>query len=131
MKYTYDNGNVVKIDKHGVIHAIASGTVTVTGTTDYGVYSMFTVTVADPDFTRKTGDVNGDGWVDVSDLICIKRHIVSVETLTGKDLLAAISSELFFCGLQETKTNIKQIVVKIIDIFLKIILLYDRMFFMK
>ena len=61
MKYTYDNGNVVKIDKHGVIYAIAAGTVTVTGTTEYGVTNTFVVTVVDSDFIRETGDVNGDG----------------------------------------------------------------------
>ena len=89
MKYTYGNGNVIKIDEYGVIHAIASGTVTVTGTTEYGISNTFVVTVVDSDFTRRIGDVNGDSWVDVPDLIRIKRHIVGLETLTGKDFLAA------------------------------------------
>lgn len=50
--YTYDKGSIIKIDEHGVIQAISAGTVTVTGTTKYGVSASFTVTVTDPAFTK-------------------------------------------------------------------------------
>ena len=50
--YTYDDGTVVGIDKYGEILAIAPGTVTVTGTTKYGLSASFTVTITDPDFKQ-------------------------------------------------------------------------------
>lgn len=89
MTYTYDKASVIRIDANGVIHALAAGTVTVTGTTDYGVANTFTVTVIDPDFTRRKGDVNGDGQADVTDLVQIKRHIAGLLSFTGIDFTAA------------------------------------------
>lgn len=41
--------------------------------------------ITDADFTRKSGDTNGDGTVDIIDLIRLKKHIAGVMTLTGID----------------------------------------------
>ncbi len=55
MIYTYNTESIVSIDEYGVLTALSEGTVTVTGTTDYGVTTSFTVTVYDPDFSPKVG----------------------------------------------------------------------------
>lgn len=89
MVYTYETGTVISIDEYGVIHALAAGTITVTGQTENGISNSFTVTVTDPDFTRKAGDVNGDGNVNVIDLVRLKKHIAGILTLTGISFTAA------------------------------------------
>lgn len=83
--YTYEEGTVIKIDEFGVIQALAPGTISVTAKTENDITATFTVTVTDADFTRKSGDTNGDGTVDIIDLIRVKKHIAGVITLTGID----------------------------------------------
>ena len=56
-----------------------------TAKTENDITTTFTVTVTDADFTRKSGDTNGDGTVDIIDLIRVKKHIAGVMTLTGID----------------------------------------------
>ena len=89
MVYTYEKGTVIKIDEFGVIHALAAGTITVTGTTDYGVTDTFVVTVSDSDFNREPGDVNGDGDVNIIDLIRAKKQVAGIIALTGISFDAA------------------------------------------
>lgn len=85
VSYTYEEGTVIKIDEFGVIQALAPGTISVTAKTENDITTTFTVTVTDADFTRKSGDTNGDGTVDIIDLIRVKKHIAGVMTLTGID----------------------------------------------
>lgn len=85
VSYTYEEGTVIKIDEFGVIQALAPGTISVTAKTGNDITTTFTVTVTDADFTRKSGDTNGDGTVDIIDLIRLKKHIAGVMTLTGID----------------------------------------------
>ena len=85
VSYTYEEGTVIKIDEFGVIQALAPGTISVTAKTGNDITAAFTVTVTDADFTRKSGDTNGDGTVDIIDLIRVKKHIAGVMTLTGID----------------------------------------------
>ena len=85
VSYTYEEGTVIKIDEFGVIQALAQGTISVTAKTGNDITTTFTVTVTDADFTRKSGDTNGDGTVDIIDLIRVKKHIAGVMTLTGID----------------------------------------------
>ncbi len=89
MVYTYEEGTVIKIDEYGVIHALVPGTIIVTGTTSNGVSDTFTITVTDADFTRKSGDVNGDDSVDIIDLVKVKKHIAGAFILTGIDFNTA------------------------------------------
>ncbi len=92
MIYTYDMGGIINIDEHGVINALAVGTVTVTGTTEYEVSATFVVTVTDPDFINQ-GDINGDGEIDVLDLIALKNYLLKKELLTYVAMLAADINE--------------------------------------
>ncbi len=89
LAYTYDTANIVLIDEHDVLHAVVAGTVTVTATTDTGVSTTFTVTVTDPDFIILPGDVNDDGVINIIDLIKMKKYIVGMITLTGREFAAA------------------------------------------
>ena len=66
-----------------MIYALASGRITVTGTTDYGVTDTFVVTVFYSDFNRQSGAVNGDGDVNIIDLIRAKKQDAGIITLTG------------------------------------------------
>ena len=88
--YTYETGGgVISVDEEGVIQALSAGTVTVTGTTENGIANTFVVTVVDPDFIRRTGDVNGDEKVDLVDLVRMKKHIVGTDILAGENFMAA------------------------------------------
>ena len=89
MTYTYDTAGVINIDEYGVIHAISSGVVTVTGKTEYGIYTSFIVTVIDSDFMIKFGDVNRNDTVDAVDLVRLKKYLVGITSLTGKGTKAA------------------------------------------
>lgn len=86
--YTYDTSGIISIDENGVVTALSDGTVTVTGTTDNGVSSAFTISVSDSDFERKIGDANGDDCVDIRDLVRAKKHLAGIITLTGPFLNA-------------------------------------------
>jgi peptidoglycan hydrolase-like protein with peptidoglycan-binding domain len=88
MTYTYEEGTVISIDEYGVIRALAAGTITVTGTTEYGISSTFVVNVIDPDFIR-AGDINFDDEIDYYDLFSLEDHLLKKELLTGFALLAA------------------------------------------
>ena len=59
------------------------------GTTDYGVTDTFVVTVSDSDFNREPGDVNGDGDVNIIDLIRAKKQVAGIIALTGISFDAA------------------------------------------
>lgn len=86
--YTYDTSGIINIDENGVVTALSDGTVTITGTTDNGISSTFTVTVFDSDFERKIGDANGDECVDIRDLVRAKKHLAGIIILTGPSLNA-------------------------------------------
>ena len=47
LTYSMDKEGVIEINEFGVMHALAEGSVIVTGTTAYGVSGQFTVTVKD------------------------------------------------------------------------------------
>lgn len=47
LTYSMDKEGIIEINKFGVMHALAEGSVIVTGTTAYGVSGQFTVTVKD------------------------------------------------------------------------------------
>ena len=85
VSYTYEEGTVIKIDEFSVIQALAPGTISVTAKTGNDITTTFIVTVTDADFTRKSGDTNGDETVDIIDLIRLKKHIAGVMTFTGID----------------------------------------------
>lgn len=89
MTYTYDTAGVINIDEYGVIHALSSGVVTVTGKTEYGIYTSFIVTVIDSDFIIKFGDVNRNDTVDAVDLVRLKKYLVGITSLTRKGTEAA------------------------------------------
>ncbi len=89
MTYTYDTAGVINIDEYGVVHALSSGIVTVTGTTEYGISTSFIVTVIDSDFIIKFGDVNRNDTVDAVDLVRLKKYLVGITSLTRKGTEAA------------------------------------------
>ena len=57
--------------------------------TDHGATDTFTVTVTFSAPEILYGDATGDGFITVSDIIAIKRHIVGIESLEGVFLEAA------------------------------------------
>lgn len=88
MTYTYEKASIVSIDEFGIIHALAEGTVTVTGITEYGISSTFVVYVTDPEFVAR-GDIDGNGTIEISDLVAVKSHILKNVLLTNNSLIAA------------------------------------------
>ena len=89
LTYTYDTASIVSVDEYSVLHALAAGTVTITATTDYGITTSFVVTVTDPDFIIKPGDINDDGFTDIRDLVRFKKYLAGMITLTGRAFTAA------------------------------------------
>ena len=89
LTYTYDTASIVCIDEYNVLHALAAGTVTITATTDYGITTSFIVTVTDPDFIIKPGDITDDGFTDIRDLVRLKKYLAGMITLSGRAFAAA------------------------------------------
>ena len=89
LTYTYDTASIVSIDEYNVLHALAAGTVKITATTDYGITTSFVVTVTDPEFITKPGDINDDGFTDIRDLVRLKKYLAGMITLTGRAFTAA------------------------------------------
>ena len=86
---TSEYGFKLAVGVNTVLHALAAGTVTITATTDYGITTSFVVTVTDPDFIIKPGDINDDGFTDIRDLVRFKKYLAGMITLSGRAFAAA------------------------------------------
>ena len=87
--YLFDNGNIINIDEFGVIQALSSGVITVTGVASNGVSDTFIVSVRDPAFELEKGDVNGDESIDAIDVVRMKKFLCNIITLQNKNSIAS------------------------------------------
>ena len=63
MVYSVNETDIIDINRHGVIHALAAGSVVVTGETAYGIRDEFTVTIIDEsDFQAVASDKSTLTW---------------------------------------------------------------------
>lgn len=84
LNWTTSNGDAATVDKNGKVSAVGTGTATITATaTDgSGVAASCEVTVTEKAGDFKMGDVNGDGVIDVSDVLTTASYAIGNESVT-------------------------------------------------
>ena len=71
--WSSSNANVVTVNERGVVTAVSKGTAIITLTSDNGKTAHCSVTVGD---SYILGDVNGDGLVNVTDIVATVNYIM-------------------------------------------------------
>lgn len=80
--YTSSNENIATVNENGIVTAKKSGKVTIkVKAKNYNVERDINVLIFGNDITTKIGDVDGDGVVDILDLVKLRRHVAGVEAL--------------------------------------------------
>ena len=80
--YTSSNENIATVDETGKVTAKKSGKVTIkVKAKNYNVERDINILIFGNDVTTKIGDVDGDGVVDILDLVKLRRHVAGVEAL--------------------------------------------------
>ena len=84
LNWTTSNGDAATVDENGKVSAVGTGTTTITATaTDgSGVAASCEVTVTEKAADFKMGDVNGDGVIDVSDVLTTASYAIGNESET-------------------------------------------------
>lgn len=84
LNWTTSNGDAATVDENGKVSAVGTGTATITATaTDgSGVAASCEVTVTEKAADFKMGDVNGDGVIDVSDVLTTASYAIGNESET-------------------------------------------------
>ena len=84
LNWTTSNGDAATVDENGKVSAVGTGTATITATaTDgSGVAASCEVTVTEKAGDFKMGDVNGDGVIDVSDVLTTASYAIGNESET-------------------------------------------------
>lgn len=84
LNWTTSNGDAATVDENGKVSAVGTGTATITATaTDgSGVAASCEVTVTEKAGDFKMGDVNGDGVIDVSDVLTTASYAIGNESVT-------------------------------------------------
>lgn len=84
LNWTTSNGDAATVDENGKVSAVGTGTATITATaTDgSGVAASCEVTVTEKAADFKMGDVNGDGVIDVSDVLTTASYAIGNESVT-------------------------------------------------
>lgn len=82
LNWTTSNGDAATVDENGKVSAVGTGTATITATaTDgSGVAASCEVTVTEKAGDFKMGDVNGDGVIDVSDVLTTASYAIGNES---------------------------------------------------
>lgn len=80
--YTSSDESIATVDQTGRVTAKRSGKVTITyKAKNYDVENTINVLIFDNDVSTKIGDVDGDGIVDILDLVKLRRHVAGVEEI--------------------------------------------------
>lgn len=80
--YTSSDETIATVDEKGVVTAKKAGKVKITiKAKNYDVKREFNVLIFDETIDTKLGDVNGDGFVDILDVVKLRRHVAKVEAL--------------------------------------------------
>lgn len=84
LNWTTSNSDAATVDENGKVSAVGTGTATITATaTDgSGVAASCEVTVTEKAADFKMGDVNGDGVIDVSDVLTTASYAIGNESVT-------------------------------------------------
>lgn len=80
--YTSSDETIATVDEKGVVTAKKAGKVKITiKAKNYDVKREYNVLIFDETIDTKLGDVNGDGYVDILDVVKLRRHVAKVEAL--------------------------------------------------
>lgn len=80
--YTSSDENIATVDENGKVIAKKAGKVKITvKAKNYDVSSYYNILIFGNDITTKIGDVDGDGLVDILDLVKLRRHIAGLEAI--------------------------------------------------
>lgn len=84
LNWTTSNGDAATVDENGKVSAVGTGTATITATATDGsdVAASCEVTVTEKTADFKMGDVNGDGVIDVSDVLTTASYAIGNESET-------------------------------------------------
>ncbi len=88
--WSTSNADVVTVDERGVITAVSKGTAIITLTSDNGKTAQCSVTVGD---TFILGDVNGDGLVNVTDIVATVNFIMEKPSNNFNELAADLNGD--------------------------------------
>lgn len=82
VEYTSSDESIATVDNKGRITAKKSGKVAITyKAKNYDVKNTINVLIFDKSVSTKIGDVDGDGIVDILDLVKLRRHVAGVEAI--------------------------------------------------
>ena len=80
--YTSSDESIATVDVNGRVTAKKAGKVTITmKAKNYDVQETINILIVGNDVTTKIGDVDGDGIVDILDLVKLRRHVAGVEAI--------------------------------------------------
>lgn len=82
VEYISSDESIATVDETGRITAKKSGKVAITyKAKNYDVSNTINVLIFDKSVSTKVGDVDGDGIVDILDLVKLRRHVAGVEAI--------------------------------------------------
>lgn len=82
LEYLSSDESIATVDESGRVTAKKSGKVAITyKAKNYDVERTINVLIFDKSVSTKLGDVDGDGIVDILDLVKLRRHVAGVEAL--------------------------------------------------
>lgn len=82
IEYETSDPTIATVDKNGIVTAKKAGKVTVTiKAKNNDVKVEYVILIFDQTIDTKLGDVDGDGIVDILDVVKLRRHVAGVEAL--------------------------------------------------
>ena len=81
--WSSSNDGILTVNQEGIVTGVSAGTADVIMTMSNGKTRKLSITVSEK---YKKGDVDGDGFVTISDCLAILRHVKEIETLSGEKL---------------------------------------------
>jgi len=82
IEYSSSDESIATVDSTGRVTAKKAGKVTITfKAKNYDVERSINVLIFDKTVDTKLGDVDGDGIVDILDVVKLRRHVAGVEAL--------------------------------------------------
>lgn len=82
LEYTSSDESIATVDNNGKVTAKKGGKVKITiKAKNFDVKYEINILIFDENITTKIGDVDGDGFVDILDLVKLRRHVAGVEAI--------------------------------------------------